>query len=103
VRSPITDSDNQGSPNGLAAGYFLLQHKRQLGGNKYISKIRVFRKDDDNNPKPNLLFYVDDQAPPDPKTLKREDRGREEVESRVVGRSKDGTSLVREHVFRARL
>jgi hypothetical protein len=33
---------NLGSPNGLAVGYFLAQHKRQLGG-KYVSKINVFK------------------------------------------------------------
>ncbi|KAJ8112784.1 hypothetical protein OPT61_g4923 [Boeremia exigua] len=34
-----------GSPNGLAAGYFLAQHKEQLGGNKVIDKITVFRSE----------------------------------------------------------
>jgi len=34
-----------GSPMGRWAGYFLMQHKRQLGGNKFISKVRVFRSE----------------------------------------------------------
>jgi hypothetical protein len=25
-----------GSPNGVGAGYFLAQHKAQLGGNKFV-------------------------------------------------------------------
>ncbi|KZM23035.1 hypothetical protein ST47_g5853 [Ascochyta rabiei] len=41
-----TDSDKGkvllGSPNGRAHGYSLAQHKPQLGGNMYISKIQVF-------------------------------------------------------------
>jgi hypothetical protein len=34
-----------GSPNGRAHSYFLAQHKPQLGGNMYISKIQVFHGD----------------------------------------------------------
>lgn len=33
-----------GSPSGLAIGYFLVQHRRQLGV-KYLSKINVFKAD----------------------------------------------------------
>jgi hypothetical protein len=32
-----------GAPVGRWARYFLMQHKRQLGGNKFISKVRVFK------------------------------------------------------------
>lgn len=34
-----------GSPGERWAGYFLMQHKRQLGGSKFISKIRVFKSE----------------------------------------------------------
>jgi hypothetical protein len=52
-----------GSPVGRWAGYFLMQHKRQLGGNKYISKVRVFKSEKPGS-LPYLLFYV---KGPDPK------------------------------------
>lgn len=51
-----------GLPNGAAAGFFLAQHKRQLGSHKIISKVRVFRPD--GGDMPYLLFYVED-APPE--------------------------------------
>ena len=51
-----------GSPNGLGAGYFLVQHKAQLGGVKFVYKIRVFRGDSENT-SPHLLFYVDAGSP----------------------------------------
>ncbi|KAF3036014.1 hypothetical protein E8E11_005662 [Didymella keratinophila] len=51
-----------GSPNGIAAGYFLLQHRQQLG-RKYISKVRVFGGDDSEYPDIYMILYVSDQAP----------------------------------------
>jgi hypothetical protein len=51
-----------GSPVGRWAGYFLMQHKRQLGGNKYISKVRVF-KEEKAGSLPYLLFYVQGPDP----------------------------------------
>ncbi|KAJ4993437.1 hypothetical protein SVAN01_00985 [Stagonosporopsis vannaccii] len=54
-----------GSPNGIAAAYFLSQHKEELGGNKYIDKVTVFRPDDGTeNDEPALVYYVED-APSD--------------------------------------
>ncbi|KAJ4344056.1 Mitochondrial import inner membrane translocase subunit tim8 [Ascochyta clinopodiicola] len=46
-----------GSPVGRWAGYFLIQHKRQLGGDKVIDKVRVFRSEKAGS-LPYLLFYV---------------------------------------------
>lgn len=46
-----------GSPVGRWAGYFLLQHRRQLGGNKWIEKVKVFRSEKEGS-WPYLLFYV---------------------------------------------
>jgi hypothetical protein len=46
-----------GSPVGRWAGYLLLQHKRQLGGDKWIEKVRVFRSEKEGS-WPYLLFYV---------------------------------------------
>jgi hypothetical protein len=98
-------TDDPGSPNDVAAAYFLIQHKKQLGL-KYISKIRIFRGGDTGGP-PELVYYVESDPPPyppkkeEPKPQRRDDA--QNVESRIVARSKDGFSLAREHVFRARL
>lgn len=46
-----------GSPNGLAVGYFLAQHKHRLG-NKAVEKVTVFRPD--RGGMPYLLFWVED-------------------------------------------
>lgn len=54
--------DSVGSPNGRAAGYFLMQHKEQLGGNKFISKVTVFFPS-----LPYLVYYV--EGPSKSKTL----------------------------------
>jgi hypothetical protein len=63
VRSPTLLITAPGSPNGLgAAGYFLVQHKAQLGGVKFVYKIRIFRGDHENT-NPHLLFYVDTGSP----------------------------------------
>jgi hypothetical protein len=93
----------QGSPNGLGAGYFLVQHKRQLGGNKIISKITIFEGDDAGG-YPQLLFWVADApGPPEaPKASMGSETG-VAVEKNVVERSRDGKNIVREHVFTARL
>lgn len=42
----------------MAAGYFLIQHRRQLGP-KSVWKIRVFTSDTSLLGIPNILFYVD--------------------------------------------
>ncbi|KAH3906715.1 hypothetical protein HBI56_228980 [Parastagonospora nodorum] len=47
-----------GAPVGRWAGYFLIQHKRQLGGNRFISKVRVFKSEKEGS-WPYMLFYVD--------------------------------------------
>ncbi|KAH6612757.1 hypothetical protein C7974DRAFT_406287 [Boeremia exigua] len=51
-----------GSPNGRAYGYFLAQHKAALGGNMYISEIRVFSSD--TRPfLPNMIMRVQQPRP----------------------------------------
>ncbi|KAI4645727.1 hypothetical protein J4E93_005305 [Alternaria ventricosa] len=101
-----------GSPNGLGAGYFLLQHKRQLGGANFIYKITIFRNDGDEfDDEPNLIFHVDKNTPPMPDVHdtpgapeKPAEKGNAAVrEGRVVRRSRDGKDLVREHVVWAKL
>jgi hypothetical protein len=100
-----------GSPVGRWVGYFLMQHQRQLDGNKFISKVRLFKSD-----KPEslafFLFYVDEPAPapepspePSPVSSVEKLRARNNVgEAEVaVKRSADGKNAVREHVFRVKL
>jgi hypothetical protein len=99
-----------GSPVGRWAGYFLMQHKRQLGGNKFISKVRLFKSE-----KPGslafFLFYVDGPRPePSPKpspgpSAKKLGDGAQEINGKmkVVKRSANGKNIVREHVIRVRL
>ncbi|KAF2125169.1 hypothetical protein P153DRAFT_300869 [Dothidotthia symphoricarpi CBS 119687] len=90
-----------GSPNGVAAGYFLAQHKAQLGGNKFIERVTVFRPD--RGLMPYLLFWVED-APAGPgEAVVDEKMGRDGVEPRIVKRSVDGKNVEREHVLRAKL
>jgi hypothetical protein len=91
-----------GSPNGLIAGNFLAQHKRQLGGKKVISKITIFEGDDMGGYW-HLLFWVADR--PESEALEAP-VGSETgitVERKVVERSHDDKNIVREHVFKARL
>lgn len=51
------ETDQQiGSSVGRWVSYFLMQHKEQLGSNKYIWKVRVFKPDQGSLP--FMLFYV---------------------------------------------
>ncbi|KAJ4993439.1 hypothetical protein SVAN01_00987 [Stagonosporopsis vannaccii] len=108
-----------GSPNGIAAGYFLIQHRRQLGW-KHIWKARVWRAGAGVWASPNILFYVSDRNPfegADPQqqleqqmddldAAKRKRRKRDlkvtQVSS-VVHTSLNGKNMIREHVIMARL
>jgi hypothetical protein len=99
-----------GSPVGRWAGYFLMQHKRQLGGNKFISKVRLF-KSEKAGLLAYLLFYVDG---PVSELERRSNSGLSvndviggardaDGEMRVLARSDDGRNIVREHVSRVKL
>jgi hypothetical protein len=89
-----------GAPVGRWAGYFLMQHKRQLGGNKFISKVRVFKSGKEGS-WPYILFYVDgpDEMPKAGKASTPRSAGKGGASSRVVKSSSDGKNIVREHVF----
>jgi len=89
-----------GSPVARWAGYFLMQHKKQLGENKYISKLRVFKPDVGSLP--SILLYVETAPPSKPGSRARElgPRGMTAVVSHVVKRGSNNKNLVREHVFR---
>ena len=94
-----------GSPVGRWAGYLLLQHKDQLGGNRYIEKVRLFKPPGASLP--YLLFYVakdpwvGEVKPVAAKmvsgmnvtnALKMND------ESKTVMRREDEKNLIRQHV-----
>ncbi|KAF2634447.1 hypothetical protein P280DRAFT_463555 [Massarina eburnea CBS 473.64] len=51
-----------GSENGACFGFFLATHKAELGGNLYIEKVTVFRKDGSGNVDPDLVFHVKDAS-----------------------------------------
>ncbi|KAI5372642.1 hypothetical protein J4E82_008646 [Alternaria postmessia] len=97
-----------GSPNGRAVGYFLAQHKAQIGGNRCVKTIRIFRGDAMTE-MPNLLFAVEwapsppANAPTDPveEWLPYPDDGMGALTDiqvgNVVKRSDDGRNMVRSH------
>jgi hypothetical protein len=73
-----------------------MQHKRQLGGNKFISKVRVF-KPENHGPYSYLLFYVAGPVGSAPPPVGAVGSGGDTA--RVVGLSEDGRKIVREHVI----
>ncbi|KAF3045874.1 hypothetical protein E8E12_002891 [Didymella heteroderae] len=83
-----------GSPNGIAAGYFLVQHKSQLGSNKYIFQVTLWMSNDGDV---QIMFWVKD-APPQQATLQGHGVRRGLApEVKVVNRSQDSRSIIREH------
>ncbi|KAH7084615.1 hypothetical protein BKA63DRAFT_528584 [Paraphoma chrysanthemicola] len=100
-----------GSPVGRWAGYFLMQHKTQLGGNKNIPKVRVFKPD--GQTLAWFIFYIGADPDPNSNPETGEATGEAMVEN-VGGRPSDaydvqiikrgdGGNVIREHVFRAKL
>ncbi|KAJ4311116.1 Mitochondrial import inner membrane translocase subunit tim8 [Neodidymelliopsis sp. IMI 364377] len=91
-----------GSPNGLAAGYFLAQHKTQLGGNKYVYQVTVWRDSDGDE---QMMLWVKDAPPPEEeepdKTKKLQ--GGVLAGGKKVRHSKDGKKMMRKHIVRAKL
>jgi hypothetical protein len=104
----------EGSPNGLAVGYFLAQRKREMGGNKYVSYIVVFK--DDRQVGYIDLFFKVDWAPSPPRPPpglgsvrdRHMERDSSELPSRntvrmesgkLLPKSRDGKHMVREHVI----
>ncbi|KAH6639025.1 hypothetical protein C7974DRAFT_387722 [Boeremia exigua] len=94
-----------GSPNGLAVGYFLAQHKTQLGGNKHVHKVTIWKDDEGDE---QMLFWVKDAPPPpvdDPWTTS-DSKGLMDTFNKadnVVKRSVDGRNIIREHRILAKL
>jgi hypothetical protein len=81
---------------GRWAGYLLLQHKEKLGGNRFISKVRLFKPAGASLP--YLVFYVNDPSVSAARSLPLSNMG--DIDSlRVVKKSADGKNVIREHVL----
>lgn len=78
---------------------FLAQHKRQLGANKYIHTITIFREDA-TNVMPNLLYWVSNVPPHQRSTAHATVNNIVEFsEPRLLKRNKDWTNFERESVM----
>ncbi|KAJ8106913.1 hypothetical protein OPT61_g9226 [Boeremia exigua] len=90
-----------GSPNGIAIGYFLAQHKTQLGGNKYVSKVQVFTNPEDDD-SPYLLFWIADDPMPSSGDAQNE-QGKVMRGLRGAKRGHNARHVTRKHVIKAKL
>jgi len=82
---------------GRWAGYLLLQHKDQLGGNRYIEKVRLFKPPGASLP--YLLFYVAKEPAVGQASLTEAEAQAEKGSLRVAGREMGGKNFLREHVI----
>jgi len=99
----LTSTVNVGSPNGQAVGYFLAQHKAQLGG-KYVSKINIFKGDDPHMVAVCLLFTIVDRAGAARVAIGGESNGKGRVDEAVVVKRVDyKKNVVRRHIVWAKL
>jgi hypothetical protein len=85
-----------------------MQHKTQLGGNKFIPTVRVFKPD--GNSLAWFVFYIGPDPDPTSNAASEEvliRRAKERLsvvhDTHVTKRRDDGRNVVREHVFRLRL
>ncbi|KAI5373633.1 hypothetical protein J4E82_007681 [Alternaria postmessia] len=86
-----------GSPVGRWAGYLLLQHKDQLGGNRYIEKVRLFKPPGASLP--YLLFYVAKEPAAGQASLTEAEAQAEKGSLRVARREMGGKNFLRKHVI----
>jgi hypothetical protein len=82
---------------GRWAGYLLLQHKDQLGGNRYIEKVRLFKPPGASLP--YLLFYVAKEPAAGQASLTEVEVQAEKDSLLLAGRETGGKNFVREHVI----
>jgi hypothetical protein len=93
-----------GSPNAMSVGYFLAQHKRQLGGNKVVARITVW----ETGWLPSMVLWVeeepeseeDENSDGEPMML---DPSPTNIGWRVVKRSTDSKNILREHHLGSKL
>lgn len=105
----------------MAGGYFLVQHRQQLG-RKHIWKVRVWESGDGVWANPNILFYITDRNPWEGSDSQQQlEQQMDEIniaytqrrrrkrglaadgEAGIGHTSQDGKSVVREHIMLARL
>jgi hypothetical protein len=93
-----------GSPNLMSAGYFLAQHKPQLGGNKVVARITVWQ----TSWLPNAVLWIEDE--PDEEPDENSDGEPMMIDPppinvgwRVVKRKADSKNILREHYLGAKL
>ncbi|KAG9193459.1 hypothetical protein G6011_03494 [Alternaria panax] len=103
-----------GTPNARGVGYFLAQHKAQIGGNRYVKGIRIFRARADSALS-SMVFFVDwapfppPAVPTDPIDVLVPPPGSgmealmDTYEGNVTKRSEDGKNIVRSHKIWTRL
>ena len=77
-----------------------MQHKTQLGGNKYIHEVTVWMSSDGDV---QMMFWVKDSPPPKAAPPGQSVRRGPASEGEVVKRSHDGKNIIREHRFLAKL
>lgn len=88
-----------------------MQHKTQLGGNKYIYKVTLWNDADGDV---QMMFWVKDAPPPQAAPEGQLDRKMSTPDEgevahafgkagKVVNRSQDGRNVIREHVVLAKL
>jgi len=80
-----------------------MQHKMQLGGNRFIFKVRVF-KNEQSGSLPYFCFYVSPNTALEGASTMLSERGNARhgalnMTSRLVKMSADGRDTVREHVL----
>jgi hypothetical protein len=90
-------------------GYFLAQHKTQLGRDKYVSKMTVFRSDSVEKVLPIILFWVENVPTPPPEMAepkpddqeedKKAEKGAQRVDLTLVDRSSNGKNVLKEHIL----
>ncbi|EDU43710.1 conserved hypothetical protein [Pyrenophora tritici-repentis Pt-1C-BFP] len=88
-----------GSPNGAAFAYFLMQHKAQLG-QKTITKITVFRPDNDDDldfVDASLVFHVEDGPEPPPDAMAGTDTEDAHIVRKSTTANVDNKDVVQVH------
>jgi hypothetical protein len=77
-----------------------VQHKTQLGGNKYIHQVTVWMSSDGDV---QMMFWVKDAPPPEAAPQGQSIRRRLERQVKIVKRGHDGRNIIKEHRVLAKL
>ena len=77
-----------------------MQHKTQLGGNKYIYQVTLWMSSDGDV---QMMFWVKDAPPPQAVPQGQSVRKGPMPVVKVTKRSQDGKNIIREHRLLAKL